>query len=37
MRKCSNCGEEIDGPAYSIDCDPDMDLCEHCYKVMKNG
>lgn len=37
MVKCGNCGEEIDGSAYSLDSDPDVHLCSHCHRVMKNG
>ena len=37
MTKCSNCGEEIDGPAYGLDSDPDIPLCGYCHRVMKHG
>ncbi len=35
MTKCDNCGEEIDGPAYSNDSEPSENLCVHCHKSFK--
>lgn len=37
MTRCDRCGEFIDGPAYANPSEPSENLCEHCYRVIKNG